>query len=216
MPEFVLALALFLAAHSIPARPAVRGRLVAAVGERPYLLLYSLLSLALLAWLISAAVRAPTITLWPTTLGSYHLALALMLPASCLLVGGLASPNPFSISLSRRPFDPDRPGIVGLVRHSVLWGFALWAFVHAVANGDLVSLILFGGFLLFSLAGMKMVGRRRTRALAGKAASLQPTGRGWTAAQILVTFGGGTLFYLATLFGHPHLIGPNPGALLFG
>jgi uncharacterized membrane protein len=45
MPEVLLALALFLAAHSIPARPAVRGRLVATLGERPYLLLYSLLSL---------------------------------------------------------------------------------------------------------------------------------------------------------------------------
>lgn len=216
MPEFLLALAIFLAAHSIPARPTVRGRLVATVGERPYLLLYSLLSLALLAWLISAAVRAPTILLWPTTLGSYHLALALMLPASWLLVGGLASPNPFSISLSRRPFDPERPGIVGLVRHPVLWGFALWAFVHTVANGDLVSLILFGGFLLFSLAGMKIVGRRRTRGLEGTAATRQPTARGWTATQLLLTLGGGILFYLAALYAHPHVIGPNPGGLLFG
>lgn len=216
MPEFLLALALFLAAHSIPSRPAVRGRLVATLGERPYLLLYSLLSLALLAWLISAAVRAPTILLWPTTLGSYHLALALMLPASWLLVGGLATPNPFSVSLSRRAFDPESPGIIGLVRHPVLWGFALWAFVHAVANGDLVSLILFGGFLLFSLAGMKIVDRRRTRALERTAATLKPTGRGWTATQLLLTLGGGILFYLVALCAHPHLIGPNPGGLLFG
>ena len=91
MIEFILALLVFLGAHSIPARPAIRARLVGALGERAYLLIYSLLSLGLLAWLISAAVRAPTIQLWPTTVGSYHLALVLMLPASWLLVGGSRS-----------------------------------------------------------------------------------------------------------------------------
>jgi uncharacterized membrane protein len=100
MTEFILALLVFLLAHSIPARPAVRRRLVAAFGERLYLLLYSLLSLLLLVWLISAAVRAPTITLWPTGIWAYHLALALMLPACWLLVGGLTTPNPRSISLA--------------------------------------------------------------------------------------------------------------------
>ena len=216
MLEFLLVLAAFLAAHSIPARPAVRGRLVAILGERPYLLLYSLLSLGLLAWLISAAVRARTILLWPTTLGSYHLALALMLPASWLLVGGLTTPNPFSISLSRRPYDPRQPGLVGLLRHPVLWGLAFWALVHTIANGDLVSLIMFGGLLLFSLLGMRLVGRRRIRALGTETEALPPLGRGWTVPQLLLTFGLGTLFYVAALHAHPHLFGPDPGALLFG
>lgn len=216
MFEFLLALAVFLAAHSIPARPTIRSRFVAVLGERPYLLLYSLLSLGLLAWLISAAIRAPIILLWPTTLGAYHLALALMLPASWLLVGGLTTPNPLSISLSRKPFDPRRPGIAGLVRHPVLWGFALWAAVHTIANGDLVSLILFGGFLLFSLAGMKLVERRRKRQLGSEWERLSDTGRKWTAAQLALTFGGGTLVYVAALHAHPYLFGPDPGALLFG
>jgi len=216
MTAFLLALTIFLAAHSIPARPALRGRLVARLGERGYLLLYSLLSLGLLAWLISAALRAPTILLWPTTLASYHLALALMLPAGWLLAGGLTTPNPFSISLSRRRFDPGRPGIVGLVRHPVLWGFALWALVHAIANGDLVSLVLFGGFLLFSLLGMTVVGRRRRRAEVNDAEALRSVTRGWTPAQLLLTFGGGTFLYVAALHAHPHLFGPDPGALLFG
>lgn len=216
MTEFLLALAVFLVAHSIPARPALRGRLVARLGERRYLLLYSLLSLALLAWLVGAALRAPTVVLWPTTLGSYHLALTMVLPASWLLIGGLTTPNPFSISLSHRPFDREHPGIVGLVKHPVLWGFALWASVHAIANGDVVSLILFGGFLLFSLAGMALVGRRRTRALGNEAAALQPVNRRWTPGQLLSTLGGGTLFYVAALLAHPLLFGPNPGALLFG
>ena len=213
MLEFLLALLVFLAAHSIPARPALRSRFVALLGERTYLVLYSLLSIALLAWLISAAVRAPVIPLWPTALWSYHLALALMLPASWLLAGGLLSPNPLSVSLSRRPFEPRRPGIVGLVRHPVMWGFALWALVHTLANGDLVSLIMFGGFLAFSLAGMKLVDRRRRRQLGTEWDRLRG-GRGWTLAQLLLTFGGGTLLYLVLLILHPVLIGPDPGELI--
>ncbi|WP_205481321.1 NnrU family protein [Sphingomonas arenae] len=216
MTEFLLALALFLVAHSIPARPAIRARFVAVLGERHYLLLYSLLSLALLAWLISAAVRAPTIPLWPTSLWSYQLAVALMLPASWLLIGGLASPNPFSISLSRRSFDAERPGIVGWMRHPVLWGFATWALVHTVANGDLVALIMFGGFLLFSLAGMKLVERRRKRQLSENGEALPRLGKGWNIRQLLVTCGGGTLFYALLLNAHPWLFGPNPAAVVLG
>lgn len=216
MTEFLLALAIFLAAHSIPASPGIRRRLVAATGERAYLLLYSLLSLGLLAWLISAAIRAPTVLLWPTGLGAYRLAVVLMVPASWLLVGGLGSPNPYSISLSRRPFDAERPGLVGWVRHPVLWGFAIWALVHAIANGDLVSLILFGGFLVFSLAGMKLIERRRKRQSCGEGALGSPLGRGWKVGQLLATFGGGTLFYVVLLHAHPFLFGPNPAAVVFG
>lgn len=216
MFEFLLALLVFLAAHSIPARPALRGRFVAILGERSYLLLYSLLSLALLAWLISAAVRAPVVPLWPTTIFSYHLALTLMLPASWLLTGGLFTPNPFSITLSRRPYDPARPGIVGWVRHPVLWGFVLWASLHTLANGDLVGVTLFGGFLLFSLLGMKLVDRRRRRQLGPDWQRLTPANRRWSAGQLLITFAGGTLLYAAALHAHPWLFGPDPRALLIG
>lgn len=213
MIEFLAALAAFLLAHSIPARAGLRARAVAAVGERTYLLLYSLLSIALLAWLISAAVRAPTILLWPTELWSYHLALTLMLPASWLLVGGLITPNPLSISLSRRPYDPARPGLAGWVRHPVLWGFALWAGVHAIANGDLVALIMFGGFLLFSLGGVAIVDRRRRRQLGAEWERLKPTSHRWTLGQLAATFGGGTMLYFALLHAHP-LWGPDVAAVL--
>lgn len=214
MTEFLLALTLFLAAHSIPARPAVRGQLVQSLGERPYLVAYSLLSLALLAWLISAAFRAPVVPLWPTSVGAYHLALGLMLPACWLLVGGLASPNPLSVSLSRGAYHPARPGLPGLVRHPVLWGFAMWAAVHVIANGDLVWLILFGVFLLFSAGGAAIIDRRRCRQLGSEWQRLAPSGRGWTGRQLVVTFGGGTLLYAVLLWLHPLVIGPNPLAVL--
>lgn len=216
MIEFLLALIAFLLAHSIPARPAVRGRLVGLLGERPYLLLYSLLSLGLLAWLISAALRAPAIPLWPAGIWAWHLSLLLMLAACWLLAGGLALPNPRSISLSRAPFDPQVPGLAGLVRHPVLWGFAIWAGSHLLANGELVLVILFGVFLLFSLGGMAIIDRRKRRQLGADWARLCGLTKRWSGKQLLVTFGGGTLLYAALLALHPLLIGPAPGDLLSG
>jgi uncharacterized membrane protein len=45
----------------------------------------------------------------------------------------------------------------------VLWGFLLWALGHLVPNGDLRSLILFGGFAVFSIGGLFMLEKRARR-----------------------------------------------------
>lgn len=224
MVEFFLTLALFLLSHSIPARPALRSRLTVLLGERTYVVLYSILSLGLLAWLISAATRAPYIPLWELSLGQYYAPVILMLPAFILFAGGAVSPNPLSISFSRRPFDPARPAIVAVTRHPILWGFALWAFAHVVPNGDLVSLIMFGGFGLFALAAMPLIDRRKRRdlgpdwetlaertsaipflALLQKRTRLRSPG-----ATLLVAIVGGMCVYLIMLWLHPWLFGPDP------
>jgi uncharacterized membrane protein len=41
------------------------------------------------------------------------------------------------------------------IRHPQLTGFGLWAFAHLLANGDLASVILFGGLLAW--AGLEIV-----------------------------------------------------------
>lgn len=163
--ELLLALALFLVSHRVPARPAVRRRLVAGLGERGYLAAYSLLSLVLLAWLVSAVLRAPYVGLWPRADWALWLPLLLMAPACLLLVAGLTSANPFSVGSRRRSFDPDRPGIVSLTRHPVLWGFVLWAGAHLPANGHLAAALLFGLTVLFGLVGMVALDRRARRRL---------------------------------------------------
>lgn len=168
MIEFLLAFAGFVAAHVIPARPAVRAALVARLGERAYLLSYSVLSLSLLAWLVSAAWRAPYVELWPTLAWQHWLAVAVM-PVALMLGGaGAVVRNPLSVSFVRSGGDAlaVRPaGILAITRHPVLWGFALWAAVHLLANGNVVSVVLFGGLGGFALAGMPLLDRRRRRTL---------------------------------------------------
>lgn len=44
-------------------------------------------------------------------------------------------------------------------RHPQLTGFSLWAFAHLLTNGDLPSLVLFGGLLVWALAEIAMINR---------------------------------------------------------
>ncbi len=162
--EFAAALAAFLASHILPARPAVRRALRARLGARTYTIVYSMLSLAIFAWLIVAAGRAPRIQLWdfePWQLWVPNI----VMPLACLLIAfGIAAPDPFSIGgRDGAAFDPERPGIAGITRHPLLWAVTLWALAHTVPNGDLAHVILFGLFAAFGLAGMAILDKRKRR-----------------------------------------------------
>ncbi len=165
MIEFLLALAVFLAAHVLPAATGLRERLIDRLGRRAYLTGYSIVSLLTLAWLISAALRAPYIGLWSTGPVTALVPIVAMLPACILAAGAATRPNPLSISFVAGQTDAQNPGVLAVVRHPILWAFFLWAASHAIANGDLVALILFGGFALFSLASMGRMERRAQKTL---------------------------------------------------
>ena len=165
MTMFLLALVIFLAAHMVPAMPGIRSRLVHWLGERRYLTVYSILSLALLFWVIAAALQAPYVALWTPPAWSYWVPVVVMPLALPLLTAGLLAPNPLSVTLARGRFDPARAGVVRLTRHPVLWGFGLWGAAHIPPNGALVPVILFGGLTLFAVGGMKILDRKRHRKL---------------------------------------------------
>jgi uncharacterized membrane protein len=161
--EFAGALVLFLASHAIPARPALKGRLVALLGRRGYLALFNTLSLVLLVWLVVAAGRAPYVPLWYQEIWQ-RWAVNIVMPIAVVLgVFGLGTVNPLSFGGRAAGFAPEHPGIAGFVRHPLLWAFLLWAAAHLLVNGDLAHVILFGGFALLAMAGMPMIDARKRR-----------------------------------------------------
>lgn len=164
--EFLLALLLFFISHAVPARPPIRRRLVAALGLRGYLFAYSLLSVLLLGWLVVASARAPFVPLWDYAPWQAWVPLLVMPVVTVLLVFGLGSPNPLSMSAAdSTAFDAERPGIVAVVRHPVLWAALLWALAHLVPNGDLAHVVLFGLLALLAGGGMLIFDRRQRRRL---------------------------------------------------
>lgn len=45
------------------------------------------------------------------------------------------------------------------MRHPMLWGTVIWAFAHLLVNGDLASLVLFGGIGIWALVEMAVINR---------------------------------------------------------
>tara|TARA_R110000823_G_scaffold144958_3_gene275050 strand:- start:2111 stop:2863 length:753 start_codon:yes stop_codon:yes gene_type:complete len=161
-----LALALFLLAHRWPTRPVVRAALVRRLGEHSFTLLYSLLSLILLAWLIAATLAAPVVVLWYYAPWQAWVTVIAMLPVCLLIAVALGTPNPLSFGgADNAAFVPSAPGPAGFCRHPLLLALALWAGAHLVPNGELATLLLFLPLAAFSLYGMRLVDRRRRAAL---------------------------------------------------
>ena len=162
--EYGLAFLVFLLAHTLPARPAVRVRLTAVAGERTYLWIYSAVSLGLLYWLIDAVGRAPFVPLWEYRAWQPWAPNLVMPVALVLAVAGVCVANPFSFGgRLEAAFNPARPGITGFSRHPLLLAITLWSTAHLVPNGDLAHVLLFGLFAAMGVVGMLVLDRRRRR-----------------------------------------------------
>ncbi len=155
-----LCLRAFFLTHSIPIRPPLRPWAVARLGHAGFGIAYSALSLAVLAWLIAAAGRAPYVPLWDWAPWQNHVVLAVMLPVCVILSLAIARPNPFSFGGAQNDrFDPASPGIVRLTRHPLLLALGIWSAAHILPNGDLAHVILFGTFAGFAMLGGRLVDR---------------------------------------------------------
>ncbi len=158
------ALLVFLLSHAIPVRSPVRPWLVARLGLRGYFVAYSLLSIAVLAWLIDAAANAPYVQVIPPW-GALRWVLLLAMGPVCLLVTvGMWRQNPLSFGgVGPGAFDPDHPGLLAVSRHPMLLALLIWSLAHLLANGDLAHVILFGLFAGFAWIGMALIDCRKRR-----------------------------------------------------
>jgi len=52
---------------------------------------------------------------------------------------------------------PKRGKLISGMRHPMLTGFGLWAVAHLLVNGDLASIILFGGLLIWAIIEPRII-----------------------------------------------------------
>ncbi len=158
----ILATLAFIGIHALPATP-LRGAMVKALGEGTYLGLFSLASLAMLAWMSFEYARAPFEGLWS---GLRLIPVAVTPLAFVLLACGLLGRNP-TLTGQGSAMNREHPtrGIIRITRHPVMWAIMLWAGAHLLAIGSLQAVIFFGGLLLLAAAGTTLQDARNARNL---------------------------------------------------
>ncbi len=163
LSELLAATALFVGAHFLLSSVQIRDNLVQRYGEGKFRGLYSLLAAVAFIWMVFAYGDAPYIELWPADPRLRWIPLIVMPFAFILLVAGLTSRSPTMAGFESAAGDElnPAPGILRVTRHPSLWGMALWAASHLIANGDAASAILMGGILVLTLGGMWHIDHRR-------------------------------------------------------
>jgi uncharacterized membrane protein len=163
MTNLALAAVAFAAMHLLISGTRVRDALVARLGEKRFVGLFSLASALVLGWLIWAYARArlPALTAMPDW---RWLAAVLTFVAFTLIVLGLTTPGPTIVGGAKlmEGEDPAR-GIHRVTRHPFLWGIALWALVHLAFNPEPANLLFFGTFALVATVGTFSIDAKRAR-----------------------------------------------------
>lgn len=167
----------FVGSHFILSHP-LRRPLVAAMDEKGFLLLYSLVAFATLGAMASAYKKAPdTAPLWPVSEAMWAVATFLMLVASVMLLGSLIR-NPAMPGASAQAASAQARGVFGITRHPMLWAFALWGVVHILVYPVTKNIIVAVAIIVLSLVGAALQDRKK--------AGLDP--QGWTAWQARTSY----------------------------
>ncbi|PSW06902.1 NnrU family protein [Photobacterium lipolyticum] len=180
MEFLLLGLFLFIAIHLLPTMAGPRQQLIARLGRMPYLALFSIISVIALLLIFHGFALAPKDQLWAPLSFSRPLAHALMPVVFILLTAAYLDTH-----------------IRAKLKHPMLIAICLWAFVHLLANGDLASTLLFGGFFVYALIDIY---RAKPRS------SLVPRGKPKARFDVIAVVVGLILFGLV-LRGHQTLFG---------
>ena len=151
MLNLIAACIAFVGGHFLLSHP-LRATLVARIGEKPFLGLYSLISFATLGWMAEAYRRGPVqVPWWSVGDALWIAASAIMLLAAILLAGSFFG-NP---AVPGKVMDrvPAPRGVFAITRHPMNWSFALWAVAHMLVFPTPAQFVLAGAILVLALGG---------------------------------------------------------------
>ena len=181
----VLGLAVFLGTHVFVSFRGARADVIAHLGLQWYRVLFALVSLAGLAvivWGYGQYRAHDLIQVWSPPAFMRHITVGLML---------------FAVIFAVAAFVPSH--IKTRLKHPMLAGVKTWALAHLLSNGDLGSILLFGGFLAWGVYAR--IAAKRRGDLGPKS---EPSG--WFNDVLVLALG--VVIYLALGYAfHPVVIG---------
>jgi uncharacterized membrane protein len=146
---FTLGLILFFSIHMLPFYPEYRAQLIEKLdndtidAEGMYKIIFSVISLVGLIFVGIGKGSIEFIGLWDTPAFFRYIAVVLILVSFILMVAAYTPNN-----------------IKRYVPHPMLTGVIIWGVTHMLVNGDVISLILFGCFVAYSVMAIKLINRR--------------------------------------------------------
>lgn len=193
MALLIAGLVLFLGIHILPMLPATRSGLVTRLGENGYKGVFTLVSavgLGLTIYGYGQARFEGSPLLYDPPFWLRHVTMLLMVPVFIFLAAA---------------YMPCK--IARVLKHPMLVAIKLWALSHLLANGDLASVLLFGGFFLWAVADRISI-KRRGPGAGQLAAATQDPGK---YSDVLVILIGLALYGLFVWKLHVWLIGVPVG-----
>lgn len=142
----IIGLVAILGVHLLGGIYEVHTALVGMLGKNMYRMTHSAVSVIGLVLIVMGFMDRPYEVIWdlpPVT----AMAPVILMPFSLMLFAG----SGMATKTTQR-----------IVRHPMLWGVTLFAGAHLLANPDKASIMLFGGFLFYGLAG-QILGDRKAR-----------------------------------------------------
>ena len=147
MTLLIIGLALWYATHLLPMwAPGRRAAMAGKLGEGAYKGLYALVTIGAVVLMVIGYQRAEWVDVWSPPAFLWHLNNLLMLLAIFVFIAGsFASP------------------VRRVIRHPQFTGVKIWTLAHLLVNGDLASIVLFGGMLAWAVLAMIGTNRRDGR-----------------------------------------------------
>ena len=147
---FILGLVLFFGIHMLPFYPEYREQLIEKIdsdaidGEGLYKIIFCVVSLFALIFIGLGKGSITFIGLWDIPVFFRYISIILILVSFILIVAAYPPNN-----------------IKRYVPHPMLTGVIIWGVTHMIANGDVISIILFGSFVAYSIVAIKMSDKRQ-------------------------------------------------------
>ena len=152
MLQLLIGLALFLGIHSLQSlAPQVRQNSLARWGPLGFKAVYAAVAVLGLYLLVQGygQARLDPVVLWTPPRGMQHATILLMWVAMVLLVATYVPGNQIKAKL----------------RHPMTLSVKVWALGHLLSNGNLADVLLFGGFLAWSVLVFRAARQRDRQSL---------------------------------------------------
>jgi uncharacterized membrane protein len=216
--EVTLSSLLFFALHVGVSGSSIRQIMVERLAERGFQIIFSVLSVLLLIWMITAYRNAPVTQLW--SVPAFMWLPVLLMPIACILnVCAYSSPNPTAIGGGKfLKQEEAAKGIFRVTRHPLMSAIAIFAATHMFVAGEVSGLIFFAGLLLTAVFGPTSIDKKlrlknaesfdrfaAVTSIVPFAAILQGRNRFSLGEIGLMRLGGGLLLYVVFLFAHEYL-----------